>query len=99
MSQRRREVAIRMSLGAQADRVLTMVMAQGLRLVALGLVLGIMIAASMTRVLSAIVFDVSTHDPVTFAGVPLVLLLAAVTASWLPARRATRVDPMVVLKS
>ena len=99
VSQRRREVAIRMSLGARADRVLTMVMAHGLRLAALGLMLGLMIAASLTRVLSAIVFDVSTHDPVTFAGVPLVLLLAAVTATWLPARRATRVDPMVVLKS
>ena len=78
--------------------VLQMVVGQGLRLVAVGVAVGLGAAFLLTRVLSSLLFGVSATDPTTFIGISLVLLSVAVLASYLPARRATKVDPMIALR-
>ena len=98
VNQQTHEIGIRMALGAQRGSVLTMVVGQGLKLAAAGFVLGFVGAWVAMRVLSSLLFDVSTHDPVTLGGVSLVLLTAAVLACFIPARRATRVDPIIALR-
>jgi putative ABC transport system permease protein len=98
VSQQTREIGIRMSLGAQPGEVLLLVIGQGFRLAAAGLVLGLLAAFALMRLLSTLLFGVSAHDPVTFAGVSLVLASAAILACYLPARRATRVDPIIALR-
>ena len=90
---RRREIAVRMALGAEAGRVRRMVVVQGMRLVAAGLALGLAGAWVATRSLEAFLFDVERADPVTWAGVTALLALVALAAVWLPALRATRIDP------
>jgi putative ABC transport system permease protein len=92
------EIGIRMALGAQPGGVLKLVVGQGLTLAVAGLVLGLIGALAAMRVLSSLLFNVSTHDPVTFIGVSLVLLGSAALACYIPARRATRVDPIVALR-
>ena len=94
-----REIAIRMALGATAANVLALTVRLGMTLVAVGLVLGLVGATFLTEALSSQLYEVRATDPATFAGVSLVLLLVALVASYLPARRATRVDPQLALRS
>jgi len=99
VSQRTREIGIRMALGAQRGDVLLQVMQQGLRLTVLGVATGLLGSFALTRVMSHLLFGVTPRDPVTFAGVALLLMAVALFACWLPARRAARVDPMVALRA
>src|SRR5216684_1515974 len=98
VNQQTREIGIRMAMGAQTSRVLGLVVGQGMRLAAAGLILGLIVAFAAMRVLSSLLFGVSPHDPLTFGGVSLVLALAAVLACYIPARRATKVDPIIALR-
>lgn len=99
VSQRTREIGVRVALGADAGRVQALVLGDGARLIALGLSLGLVGALALSRVLHTLIFGVTTHDPATFAIVTVLLLVVAILASWLPARRASRVDPVVALRS
>jgi putative ABC transport system permease protein len=98
VTERRREIGIRMALGAERARVLTMVMRQGLRLTIIGVVAGIVGALLLNGVMRSLVFGVSSSDPATLTGVTVCLVAVAAIACYIPARRATRVDPMVVLR-
>jgi len=99
VAQRTREVAIRLALGARERQVMVLVVGQGLRLAMLGLLLGMAGAMALTRVLQSQLYGVSPTDPLTFAAVAALLAAAATLASYLPARRAARVDPMIALRS
>jgi putative ABC transport system permease protein len=99
VSQRTREIGIRMALGASHHDVLGLVLSGGMKLAGIGVALGIVSGLGLTRVLTAQLYEVKPTDPVTFAGVSLVLLCVAFLASWLPARRAARVDPMEALRT
>jgi predicted permease len=99
VTERRREIGIRMALGASANGVLVMVLRQGLTLAIIGLAIGLVAAAAFTRVATTLLFGVKPTDPATFAIVGAFMLLVAAAASIIPARRATRVDPLVALRS
>jgi predicted permease len=99
VAQRTREVGIRMALGAQRGDVLSLVVRQGAVLTIIGLVLGLAAALGTTHLVTHLLFGVSATDPVTFVGVCVVLAAVAALASYLPARRATRVDPIIALRS
>jgi ABC-type antimicrobial peptide transport system permease subunit len=92
------DIGIRMALGATRMDVLRAVMRQGLRLTLIGVVVGVAGAAALTRVLSSLLYGVTPTDPVTLVLVSGILMLVALVASYLPARRAARVDPMVALR-
>jgi predicted permease len=92
------DIGIRMALGAPRSGILLMVMRLGIELTAAGVVLGLIGAVALTRVMASLLFGVSTTDVVTFAAVPVLLLASAVVASLVPARRATRVNPVVALR-
>ena len=98
VSRRKREIGIRLALGAQGGDVLQMVLKQGTQLVVVGVVIGIGAALGLTRLMTHLVFGVTAHDPLTFVAVAVLLLLIALLACYIPARRATLVDPMVVLR-
>jgi predicted permease len=98
VAQRTHEIGIRMALGAQPVDVLSLVLRQGMALTLTGLVIGIAVGAVATRVLSDMLYGVTATDPVTFIGVPALLLLVAFFACYIPARRATRIDPLVALR-
>ena len=98
VGQRTREMGIRMALGAQARDVLLQVTAEGMILVAWGLVLGLLAAMTMTRIASSLLFGVSARDPLTLASVVTILFVTALAACSVPALRATRIDPMVALR-
>jgi putative ABC transport system permease protein len=98
VAQRTGEIGIRMALGAQRRDVLTMVLSGGGRLVSLGIGFGLCGAAGLSRLLRSQLYGISPDDPVTLAGVAMLMMLVALFACFLPARRATRVDPMVALK-
>jgi predicted permease len=99
VAQRTREIGIRVALGAQRFAVLGLVVGQGLKIAIAGVLLGIVLTAFVTRLLSKLLYGVAPHDPVIFAGVAVALALIGVTASVLPARRATRVDPLKALRA
>ena len=96
--QRTHEIGVRMALGAQPLDVLSLVIRQGMMLTFAGLVAGIVAGTFVTRVLSDLLFGVTPRDPLTFAGVPVLLLLVAFFACYIPARRVTRIDPLVALR-
>ena len=98
VSQRTREIGIRIALGAKSFSVLMMVLSQGLRMVLIGLALGIAGALAATGAFKSLLYGVSNTDWVTFVGVSIVLLGTAILASLIPARRASRVDPMIALR-
>jgi predicted permease len=98
VSQRTREIGIHMALGAQARDVLGMVLKQGMSLVLLGVVLGGIGAYALTRAMQSLLFEVSATDPLTFVLVPLLLGIVGFVACYIPARRATKVDPLVALR-
>ncbi len=97
--QRTQEIGIRMALGAEAHRVRNMVVAQGMRLAVVGVVIGIGSAFVLARVMSSLIFGVTTTDPLVFTATPMVLIVVAFAAVWLPARRAARVDPLIALRA
>ena len=98
VARRTREIGIRMALGAERADVLRGIAGQGLRITIVGVVAGIAAGAAVTRFLSSLLFGLKANDPVTFAGVSLILIAVALLACYLPARRATKVDPMVALR-
>jgi predicted permease len=98
VAQRTQEIGIRMALGAEAGDVLRLVMTQALGIIAIGAALGMVAAFFATKGLSALLFGVGTADPIAFGGTVLVLLAAGAIACYLPARRATRVDPLTALR-
>jgi ABC-type antimicrobial peptide transport system permease subunit len=98
VEQRTQEIGIRVALGAEPDDVRRMVMKQGVTLAFLGIVIGLGAAFALAKQLQSFVFGVTVWDPLVFVSIPLVLALVAVIAVWLPAQRATQVDPATALR-
>jgi putative ABC transport system permease protein len=98
VSQRTQELGVRIALGAQTVDVRRMILGQSLKLTLVGIAIGLAGAFGVARFLASLVFGVGTHDVATFLGVALLLVLVALAAAWIPARRAMRVDPMVALR-
>jgi putative ABC transport system permease protein len=98
VTQGRQEIGVRMALGAQRSRIVGMVMRQGMELTLAGTILGLIGAAALSRVMATLLFGVSTTDLVTFSIVPVLLIVVAIVACFVPAHRATRVDPQVALR-
>jgi putative ABC transport system permease protein len=98
VAQRVREFGIRQALGADRRTILSLVLKQGLTTVAIGIALGLVSSAAVTQYLQSLLFGVGAHDPYVFVAVSVLLLLVAIAACYIPARRATRIDPMVALR-
>jgi putative ABC transport system permease protein len=95
---RMREIGVRMALGAQRRDILRMILGQGTRLALIGTGIGIAAALGLTRLMSSQLFGVTATDPVTFLSVAALIVLVALAACYIPARRATRVDPIIALR-
>src|ERR1700691_4941893 len=98
VTQRTSEIGVRVALGAQPRDVFRIIVGEGLRLALFGVGVGLVAALVLTRLLQSFLFGISAYDPLTFIAVSLLLTLVAVAASYFPARRATRVDPMIALR-
>jgi putative ABC transport system permease protein len=98
VTQRTQEIGVRIALGAERGNVLSMVLAQGARLAALGIASGLAAALATTRLMTSFLFGVRATDPLTFAAVSVLLVAVALLACYIPARRATRVDPIIALR-
>ena len=99
VAQRTREIGVRVALGAQRRNVLALVLGQGIRLTIAGIIVGLIAALALTRTLSSLLYGVSATDVVTFAAVPVLLGGIALVATYLPAVRATRVDPLTAIRA
>ena len=98
VAQQTHEIGIRMALGASTGAVLKMAVGYGLKLVVAGVVIGLIAAFALTRLMSTLLFGVTPTDPATFAVISLLLVVVAAVASYIPARRATKVDPLIALR-
>jgi len=98
VTQRTREIGVRIALGAQSGDVVRLFLKEGLRLTIIGLSVGLAGGVGISRLLAAVLVDLSPLDPLAFGGVSIVLALVALLACWVPARRATRVEPLVALR-
>jgi putative ABC transport system permease protein len=98
VAQRTHEIGVRMALGASKPDLLRMVLGRGLRIAGIGVGIGLVGALGLTRILAILLYDISPADPATFISVSVVLSAVAMLASYIPARRATKVDPLVALK-
>jgi ABC-type antimicrobial peptide transport system permease subunit len=99
VSQRRREIGIRLALGAQQSELRRMFVRSGLALAGIGVAIGLAAAVGLTRLMKSLLFGISPLDPLTYEAVPVVLVVAAVLASYMPARRAALVDPVEALRA
>jgi predicted permease len=98
VAQRTREIGVRTALGASAKQIMSMILKQSVSTAAIGILVGILASLALTRSMQSLLFEVSPVDPVTFCGVVVLLLLAVLSACWIPARRAAKVDPMTALR-
>jgi ABC-type antimicrobial peptide transport system permease subunit len=99
VQQRTREIGVRLALGAEPGAVRRMVVMQGMRLAISGVVIGVAAAYGLSRYMSTLLFGVAARDPVVFVGVPLLLAIIALIAVWVPAARASQIDPLNALRS
>jgi len=99
VGQRRRELGIRLALGASRGDVMSQVVGEGIRLAAAGIGVGVLVALAVTRLLTALLYGVGATDPTTFVGVVALLAVVSLVASYLPARRAAKLDPLVALRA
>lgn len=99
VQQRTREIGVRLALGAEPGAVRGMMVLQGMRLAVVGVVIGVAAAFGLSRYMASLLFGVAALDPVVFVGVPLLLAIVALLAVWIPAVRASRVDPLRAIRS
>ena len=98
VEQRTQEIGIRLALGAESSAVRNMVVFQGMRLTIVGVLIGVASALGLTKLIESLLYGVKARDPIVFVSVPLLLSAASLLAVWLPARRATRIDPVEALR-